>query len=160
MSAQVIPITIKGVLPTRSGCALFLGNDDKVFIIYIDHAIGGAISNALRQAPSERPQTHELISHLLMGLGAKLERVIINDSNGGVFYARMILSMENELFHQKILELDARPSDAVAVATLVQAPLYVTLNVWNEVKDMSEALSQLPPPNAGETGESEDDIPF
>jgi bifunctional DNase/RNase len=158
MSNQVLRVQIKGVLPTRSGCALFLGNEAKAFVIYIDHGIGSAISHAMRQQVSQRPQTYEMMSHLLTGLGAKLDRVVINDASEGVFYARMIITMQNELCDQKILELDARPSDAIALATQVDAPIYVSLKVWDEVKDMSDALDQIPPTPS--SGENEDDIPF
>jgi bifunctional DNase/RNase len=158
MSNQVLRVEIRGVLPTRSGCALFLGNETKAFVIYIDHAIGASIASAMQKVPSARPQSHELMSHMLKGLGARLDRVVINDVNEGVFYARMILGMENELFHQKIVELDARPSDAIALATLVNAPIYVTLKVWDQAEDRSEALEQLPPESTG--NEDADDIPF
>jgi uncharacterized protein len=158
MTNQVLRVQIKGVLPTRSGCALFLGNEAKAFVIYIDHAIGAAISNAMRQQVSQRPQTYEMMSQMLKGLGAKLDRVVINDASEGVFYARMIVTMENELFDKKILELDVRPSDAIALATQVDAPIFVSLKVWEEAKDMSEALENIPPTSS--TGEDDDDIPF
>ena len=66
----VIEIEVKAVLPTSGGCAVFLGNAEKVFVIYIDHTVGLAISMAMRGETKERPQTHELIGSLLAGLGA------------------------------------------------------------------------------------------
>jgi bifunctional DNase/RNase len=56
----------------------------------------------------ERPLTHDLIGSILLGLGASLDHIVINDARDGTFFARIILRMENEL-GKKIVELDARP---------------------------------------------------
>ena len=61
----VIEIEVKAVLPTSGGSAVFMGNVEKVFVIYIDHAVGLAISMAMRGEAKERPQTHELIGSIL-----------------------------------------------------------------------------------------------
>lgn len=143
MSKSVVKIEVKAVLPTNGGSAVFLGNEEKAFVIYIDDSIGAAITMAMRQVPRERPQTHELIAAMLKGLGAKVERVVINDMHEGVFFARIILSMENELHQRKIVELDARPSDSIAIATQVGAPVYVSDSVWDNVADMSEMLKRV-----------------
>lgn len=129
--------------PTNGGSAVFLGNEAKTFVIHIDHVIGASISNAMRQVPAERPQTYELMAAMLKGLGAKVDRVVINDMDGGVFYARLILSMENELYQRKIVEMDARPSDCMALATQVGAPLYASEKLWAEVEDVTEMLTKL-----------------
>ena len=131
------------MLPTPGGCAVFLGNDTKSFVIYIDEAIGEAISMAIKQISRERPQTHDLIAQMLKGLGAKVERVVINEVHDAVFFARLILSMENELYQRKIVELDARPSDSIAIAAQVRAPIYVSSDVWDEVEDMTETLKKV-----------------
>jgi hypothetical protein len=55
----------------------------------------------------------------------------------------MIVSVENELQQRKVLELDARPSDCLAMASQQNAPIYVTRDVWNEVEDMSEVLKGM-----------------
>lgn len=143
MSKSVVKIEVKAVLPTNGGSAVFLGNDEKAFVIYIDDSIGAAITMAMRQVPRERPQTHDLIASMLKGLGAKVERVVINDMHEGVFFARLIISMENELYQRKIVELDARPSDSIAIACQVAAPLYVSDAVWESVADMSEMLKKV-----------------
>src|SRR5262249_44399077 len=64
---------------TSGGCAVFLGNNEKVFIIYVDQTVGSAITMFMRHITKERPLTHDLMAHLLAALGAKVERVIIND---------------------------------------------------------------------------------
>ncbi len=143
MPKPVIQAEVKAVLPTSGGCAVFLGNAEKVFVIYIDHNVGAAITMAMRKVTRERPQTHDLIITMLKALGAKVDRVVINDFNDGVYFARLILSAENELYERKIVELDARPSDSIAIATLVEAPIYVSEKVWNAAEDMSEMLRKM-----------------
>lgn len=143
---EVLPIAIKAVIPTANGCALFVGNEDKVFVIYIDPLVGNAINELLQGERHERPLTHDLMGMMLTGLGAKVDRVIINDLKGATYYGRMIVSVENELQQRKVLELDARPSDCLAMASLQNAPVYITREVWDEVEDMSEVLKSMEAP--------------
>jgi bifunctional DNase/RNase len=92
----------------------------------------------------ERPLTHDLVGHLLMAFGAKVERVIINNINGSVFHARLIISAENELHTtRKMIELDARPSDSIAMAVQQSAPIFVAQSVWDAVEDVSDTLAQI-----------------
>ncbi len=143
MSKSVIPVQIRSVLPFNSGRAVFLGNEQKVFVIYVDESVGAAISMFMSGTPKERPLTHDLIGHLMAGLGAKVDRVIINDLKSDTYFARLIISAENELFEKKILELDARPSDSLALALQQRAPIYVSREVWDEVEDRSDVLRNL-----------------
>ncbi len=122
---------------------MFLGNNEKVFVIYVDQTVGAAITMFMQSTPKPRPQTHDLIADILMTLGAKVERVVINDFHDGVYYARLIISCENELHERKIVELDARPSDSMAMAIQQDAPLYISQDVWDEVEDMSEVLRKM-----------------
>ncbi|MFU8849108.1 MAG: bifunctional nuclease family protein [Opitutales bacterium] len=142
MDNQVVSIIVKGVMPTSSGCAVFLGNDEKTFVIYVDTGIGEAIQRALSDEQSERPLTHDLMLTMLDGLGAEVERVIISEVEGGTFYARLILSMKNELGH-KIVEIDARPSDSIILALAAGKPIYTSNEVFNTVDDMTEILAKI-----------------
>jgi bifunctional DNase/RNase len=152
MKNSVIEIQVRGVLPTANGCAVFLGNDQKVFVIYVDHSVGGAITMFLRNTPKERPLTHDLIGHIFAGLGVRVERIIINDLKSGTYFARLILRAENEL-GTKIVEIDARPSDCIALAVQQKSPVYVSEKVFAAVEDMSEVLKRMnqegdaPPPD-------------
>ena len=89
-----------------------------------------------------------------------MERIIINDLKNATYYGRMIVRAENELQQKKIVELDARPSDCIAMAMQQKAPIYVSHEVWDEVDDMSDVLRKMeeeglkPDP---ETGGSEED---
>lgn len=143
MNKTVIEVQVRAVLPTSGGCAVFIGNTDKVFIIYVDQTVGSAITMFMRDVSKERPLTHDLMGHLMTALGAKVERVIINDLKNATYYARMIIRAENELQQKKIIELDGRPSDCIAMATQQKAPMYVSQEVWDEVDDMSDVLRKM-----------------
>ena len=151
MNKSAIPVQIRALIPTNAGTAVFLGNDEKVFTIYIDQAIGAAISLYLNSAEKERPLTHDLLANVLTSLGAKVERVAINDFRNGIYYGRLIITAENELQQRKIIELDARSSDCMAMAALQKSPIYVSSVVWDEVEDMTPLLERL---QQGEGGES------
>src|SRR5450432_1216264 len=151
--SSVVEVHVRAVLPTSAGRAVFLGNDEKVFVIYVDESVGQAISMFINETPKERPLTHDLIGHLMAALGAKVERVIINDLKSETYFARLIISAENELFEKKIVELDGRPSDCIALAIQQSAPIYVSRDVWDEVEDRSDVLRHLE--ENGPQGEAE-----
>jgi|TARA_A100001015_G_C14794214_1_gene634286 bifunctional DNase/RNase len=142
MDNQVVSVSVKGVMPTSSGCAVFLGNEAKTFVIYVDQGIGDAIQRAVDDVQADRPMTHDLMLTMLDGLGAEVERIVINHVDGGTFFARIILSMENELGH-KIIELDARPSDSMVMALASTKPIYVAKTVIDSVDDMTEILAKI-----------------
>ena len=129
-------------MPTVNGCAIFLGNDEKTFVITVDHSVGNAISMALNGVKKERPLTHDLISSMLMGLEAKVTRVVINDERESTFYARIFLEMKNEIA-SKIIELDARPSDSIALSLQNNCPIFVARKVFDKVDDMTQILERV-----------------
>lgn len=151
MQKGVVPVSIKGVMPTSNGCAIFIGPDERTFIIYVDSGIGGAISMIINDVKRERPMTHELIGHVFVGFGIELQRVVINDVSNGTFFARVILAMENEL-GKKIVEIDSRPSDAIALALHQKKPIYAHERVLLQTEDVTELLERI----LREQGEPED----
>ncbi|WOO39564.1 bifunctional nuclease family protein [Rubellicoccus peritrichatus] len=142
MQSDVVEVSVKGVMPTSNGCAIFLGCDEKTFVIYVDQNIGNAISMTINDVKKERPLTHDLISSIFQGLGVKVERIIINDVDEGTFFARLILTMQNEL-GTKVLEIDARPSDSMVLALQTKRPIYVARKVLDNVEDMTEILERI-----------------
>lgn len=157
MNKSVVPVEVRSVLPMNAGRAIFLGNDEKVFVIYVDESVGLAISMFLKGETRERPMTHDLTVHLMTALGAKVERVVINDVKSETYFARLIIGCENELFQRKIIELDGRPSDCIALAIAQKAPIYVAKSVWEEVEDRSDVLRQIEENERGREGESGQD---
>ena len=156
MKSDVVPVSIKGVMPTANGCAVFLGNDDKTFVIYVDHSVGNAIQMTLSGVKKDRPLTHDLIGSLLLGLGAQLDHVVVNDAREGTFFARILLRMENEL-GKKIVELDARPSDSIVLALQQKRPIYVARQVFDSVEDMTEILEKVLRQQSEETDDEDEE---
>ena len=150
---DVVEVEIKGIVPTPTGVAVFLGNEEKVFTIYVDQSVGGAIGMFMSGPTKERPLTHDLMALMLEAFGARVLRAVINDVKSGTYFGRLIIQVENEVGQRKIIELDARPSDSIAMATQQKAPIYVSRAVWEEVEDMSAILEKM----AGESEPEEDD---
>lgn len=138
----MIPVYIKGLMPTPSDCAVVLGNEEKSFFIYVDSYIGGVLKSTLDGERRERPMTHDLMDHILIGFSINLLHVAIYRMEKKTFYARLFLEMENEL-GKKIVEIDARPSDAMILAIRNKRKIYVTEEVFQEVEDVTDFLQKL-----------------
>jgi uncharacterized protein len=140
MNNNVIEVQVRAVLPVEGSYAIFLGDASKTFVIYVEETVGSAISMFMRGIAKERPLTHDLLASVLMAFGAKVDRVVINHINGPIFHARLIIVAENELHSRKVIELDARPSDSIAMAMHQKAPIFVAQHVWESVEDVTERL--------------------
>lgn len=142
MKNDVVPVEIRGILPANSGCAIFVGNDKKVFVIQVEHNMGMVIGMFLRDQPKERPLTHDLMNSVFKGFNITVERAIITELKNSTYFARLILQQQNEL-GRKIVEIDARPSDCLALATAQKRPLFVSSPLFDQVEDMSEVLERI-----------------
>ena len=155
MKNDVVAVKIRGILPANSGCAVFVGNDEKVFVINVEPQMGQIIGMFLRDVPKERPLTHDLMASIFKGFSITVERVIITDLKNSTYFARLVLQQQNELHTaRKIVEIDARPSDCLALATAQKRPIYVTSALMEQVEDMSEVLDRINE-TQGEQGEAE-----
>ena len=143
MSKPVVQVEVRAVATTSGGCAVFLGNEDKVFVIFVEQSVGTAIAMFKQGTRKERPLTHDLLASILQAFEAKIDRVIIYDLKRGTYFARLILSAENESQEKKIIEIDSRPSDCIAMAIQQTAPIYVSRDVWDQVEDMTEAFRKM-----------------
>ena len=150
MPADIVEVSIKGLMPTANGCAVFLGNDDKTFVIYVDPSVGSAISMTINGVKKERPLTHDLIASIFKGFNIKVERAIITDLKNSTYFARLILQQDNEL-GRKIVEIDARPSDCLALVTAQKRPLFVAKSLFESVEDMSKWLEEINENGGSET---------
>jgi len=144
MKNDAVQVSIRGILPANSGCALFVGNDEKVFVINVEPQMGKTISDFLRDSPKERPLTHDLMQSIFKGFGITVERVIITELKNSTYFARLVLQEQNELHtERKIVEIDARPSDCLAIASAQKKPIFVSNSLFNQVEDMSEVLDRI-----------------
>ncbi len=87
--------------------------------IWIGPAEADAIAVRLQEVSVARPLTHDLLRSVIDALGARVSSVIVNDLANDTFYARIVLDVDG-----KSMEIDSRPSDAIALAVRVKAPIY------------------------------------
>src|SRR5712691_11756673 len=87
--------------------------------IWIGNNEADAIVIQLQNVPVPRPQTHDLLKSVIGELGAKVTRIVVNDLENDVFFARVNIDLDG--LH---VAIDSRPSDAIALAVRVQAPIF------------------------------------
>jgi bifunctional DNase/RNase len=97
---------------------------NKALPIWVGIPEANAIALELEQVPTPRPLTHDLVKNILDGVNATVTRIVVNDLKDSTFYATIFLSLRGEE-----IRIDSRPSDAIAVALRVKAPIFVTLDV-------------------------------
>ena len=109
-------------LLTHDPVVILKDMDGKRFLpILIGPFEATAIALALEGAPVPRPLTHDLMRTLLETLDARLEQVVIHDIRESTFFAKLIVRTNGDL-----QEIDARPSDGIALALRMNAPIYVS----------------------------------
>jgi uncharacterized protein len=94
MSKPVVEVKVRAAAAISGSCAVFLGNEDKVFVIFDEQGVGAAIAMFMQGTQKERPLTHDLPANILRALGAKIERVIVNDLKRGTYFARLVPTEE------------------------------------------------------------------
>jgi len=143
VNTDVVRVEVFGVFPTdQHTLAIYIGNEEKCFVIHVEPSVGRAIAMSIRGEHSERPLTHELIGFIFTAFDIKVERIVVNALRSNTYFARIILKAQNEV-HSKVIEIDARPSDCIVLATQAKAPIYVSLEVWEETEDRSEELEKI-----------------
>lgn len=140
---NLVRVEPTALLPTQAGCAVFLGDGKKTIVFYIDPGVGASINASLSGQLPPRPLTHDLFLLTLQTFGAKVSRAVIVRMEQDIYYARLILEAENEIMERKIVELDARPSDCLALVVRCGAPFYVVRELWDRLEDMSGVLDDM-----------------
>ena len=107
--------------------------------IWIGNNEADAIVIQLQNVPVPRPQTHDLLKSIITELGAKVTRVVVNDLTEDVFYARVGLDIQG-----RHVEVDSRPSDAIALAVRVQAPIFAEESVLDKAAVALDAEPTAP----------------
>src|SRR3954465_8901004 len=103
---------------------------ERKFTIVIGSPEALAIDRRLNDKQTARPMTHDLLASVIETLGGQMERIEINDLQTGTFYARIHIRQNG-----KVLEVDSRPSDAIALGIATMVPIYVAEHVLEEVAD-------------------------
>ena len=97
---------------------------DRYLFIWIATAEAYSIAMELQGTAPQRPLTHDLLKSVIAELGGKLVSVIVNDLTEDIFYARLVLDADG-----RHVEVDSRPSDAIALAVRAKVPIYVAESV-------------------------------
>jgi len=100
---------------------------ERILPIWIGQFEASAIAFVLEGVDVERPLTHDLIKLILDGIGATVEKIVINELRNNTFYARIILKID-----QSLISVDARPSDSIALALRVKAPIFVVEDILTQ----------------------------
>jgi bifunctional DNase/RNase len=100
--------------------------------IWIGYAEASSIASELQSIESPRPNAHDLAKRLIDGLEGSIARVVVTDLAGGVYYARIVLEHAGES-----VEIDSRPSDAIAIALRARAPLFVNERLFEKALEAS-----------------------
>jgi bifunctional DNase/RNase len=110
---------------------------DRYLPIWIGNNEADAIVIQLQNVPVPRPQTHDLLKSVIGQLGARVSHIVVNDLNDEVFYARINIDLDG-----KHVEIDSRPSDAIALAVRLQAPIYAEDTVLDKAGVALDAESE------------------
>jgi bifunctional DNase/RNase len=142
---QLVPMTIKGLMldPVSNSPIVVLRDEEEKFFLPIWVGIfeANAIALQLENVATPRPMTHDLLRNALSQLDARVTRVVINDLKDSTFFAQ-IRVLVNRGAGDQMLELDARPSDAIALALRTEAPIYVAQSVLDQAQTITPGDSE------------------
>jgi bifunctional DNase/RNase len=118
----------------------------ELFTVWIGAAEGESIRRALDTSVTPRPMSHDLIKSFGEHFGVKTERVVLTDVKSSTYFATVYLESKGVT-----RTIDARPSDAIALALRCRAPIYVTQDVWRRRsgQNLDAWLSKLDTKNIG-----------
>lgn len=149
MLAQV---RVRGLLfdPPGNYVVVLRGEDgQEVLPIWIGKSEANAISLALESVALPRPLSHDLMKNALEALDAKVISVVITDLRDNTYYAKLHLS-----HHDAEITVDARPSDAIALALRTESPIFVAKEVFRRQQadeEVTRWLENLRPEDFGKT---------
>ncbi len=126
---------------------------ERYLFIWIAHAEAYAIAVELQGTTSPRPLTHDLLKNVIGQLGAKIVSIVISDLIEEIFYARLILDVDG-----RHVEIDSRPSDAIALAVRAKTPIFVEESVLERAGvTLEQSEEQQPSRKTEQKGEDEQD---
>ncbi len=112
---------------------------DRFLLIWIGPLEAWAIASVLQGVSMSRPYTHDLLKVLVDEMGGKVSQVVVNDLKDDTYYARIIIDANG-----RHVEVDSRPSDAIALAVRVKAPIFVEERVLDSAALVAESEEAKP----------------
>lgn len=125
---------------------------ERTFPIVIGLPEAFAIERRLKGVHIERPQTHDLLASTIELLGGELRKVIINDLRDGTFFAVLIVEQNGNT-----IEIDSRPSDAIAIAVAGDVPIEVAEHVLDETESDAQSIEEFSKTTSLEDDDLEND---
>jgi bifunctional DNase/RNase len=125
---------------------------DRTFPIVIGLPEAFAIERRLKGIEIPRPQTHDLLGSVIKQLGGRLKRIVISDLSGGTFFARLVIDHDGQE-----LEIDSRPSDAIALGVSEDVPIYVAEHVLEQTQQDLAEQQMLGEEGSDDEDDEEDD---
>jgi uncharacterized protein len=133
---ELVPMLIKGLMldPVSNSPIVVLKDEEEKFFLPIWVGIfeANAIALQLENVSTPRPMTHDLLKNMIGELEGRVTRIVINDLRDSTFFAQIRI-----LTGGKTLEVDARPSDAIALALRTEAPIFVAQTVLDQAQTIS-----------------------
>lgn len=134
--ADFVALKHVSICPMKDSTAVFLICDGKTLLMQTDAAFAEIAVRTMQGKAFPRPQTHELLYSICLGFEIRLESVFITDYRDGIYFARLVYAMQNEL-GTKRLEVDARPSDALLQSFLERTNVFISRNVYETAEDVT-----------------------
>ena len=138
---MLVEMQIKGLMldPVTNVPIVLLRDADgqRVLPIWVGPAEANAIALQIENLSPPRPMTHDLLRDVVGALGVTVQRVIISDLKGSTYYAYLELRQGED-----VILVDARPSDALALAARTRAPIFVRDSVLDQEKSLDVATDQ------------------
>jgi bifunctional DNase/RNase len=122
----------------------------RTFPIVIGLPEAFAIDRRLKGIHIPRPQTHDLLASVIEELGGELKQIVISDLIEGTFFAKLVIDQDGQT-----VEVDSRPSDAIALGVSQDVPIYVAEHVLEQAS--SDLIQELSAQSAAEFGVDEDE---
>jgi bifunctional DNase/RNase len=138
--SELVPMSIKGLMldPVSNSPIVVLKDEAEKFFLPIWVGIfeANAIALQLENVATPRPMTHDLLKSAIAQLDARVTRIVIHDLRDSTFFAQ-IRVLVSRAGGDTTLELDARPSDAIALALRTEAPIFVAQSVLDQAQTIT-----------------------
>jgi bifunctional DNase/RNase len=140
---NLVGISVVDIIFSKEASSIVMRNDEngKNFLIHVSIETGSLLLDLFQKRLSKRPNTFTLLSNCITSLGANIQAVIISDTFDGVFLAKIVLHNKGALS-----SLDARPSDAIALALVNNLPILATTTLIGKLSwiDAIPSLAEAP----------------
>jgi uncharacterized protein len=143
MMSDVIEVKVGALImdPNSSTPIIVLKGveSDVILPIWVGNYEANAIALEIEKISPQRPMTHDLIKNLIDGLGLSVKKIVINNLKNNTFYAQIFVSNPNG----DIVQLDARPSDAIALALRFDVSIYIANHIFDLTASSEESSTRI-----------------